>query len=155
MMLLLEPELEMATIHIQGADLTFAETDVITFDEGLIGLPHLEQMVLVRQSNIAPFLWLASLDDPDLAFLVVDPRLLFPDFKLQTPETATLPSGEVIDEAPLLLAIVSIAPDWTQSTINLRAPLFISPSTMRGAQIALSDSPYRLDEPLPRELLAA
>ena len=143
----------MPTIHIQGVDLAYEETSIITFDEGLIGFPELKRMVLVRQSSIEPFLWLASLDDASIAFLVVDPRQLFPDYLAESQTAAhQLP---VEDEAPLVLAMVLIAPEWKESTVNLRAPLFISPSTMHGAQFALSDSPYRLDEPFPEEAAAA
>jgi flagellar assembly factor FliW len=56
------------------------------------------------------------------------------------------------DESPLLLTIVLIAAEWTQSTINLRAPLMVAPKTMRGAQIVLSDSTWRLNQSLPLHL---
>jgi flagellar assembly factor FliW len=48
-----------------------------------------------------------------------------------------------------VLAIVMVAADWRNSTINLRAPLFVSVRTMRGTQVVLTDSVYRLDEALP------
>ena len=146
----------MPTIHIQGVDLSYQESSIITFDEGLIGFPGLKRMVIVRQSGIEPFLWLASLDDASVAFLVVDPRQLFPDYKVEWQTVA--PAHQLAsedDEAPLVLAMVLIAAEWKESSVNLRAPIFISPSTMRGMQCALSDSPYRLDEPFPEEVVAA
>ncbi|HYJ46771.1 MAG TPA: flagellar assembly protein FliW [Pyrinomonadaceae bacterium] len=146
----------MPTIHIQGVDLSYQESSIITFDEGLIGFPGLKRMVIVRQSGIEPFLWLASLDDASVAFLVVDPRQLFPDYKVEWQTVAPAHQlGSEDDEAPLVLAMVLIAAEWKESSVNLRAPIFISPSTMRGMQFALSDSPYRLDEPFPEEVVAA
>lgn len=144
----------MPTLRIQGTDLSYDEADIITFDEGLIGLPHLRRMVLVRQDDIAPLLWLASLDDPRVAFLVVEPHTLFSNFELRLPDDSHFRDIVSGDETPVVLAIVLIASDWAQSTINLRAPLFISARTMHGAQIALTDSPYRVDEPLPFALAA-
>ena len=53
------------------------------------------------------------------------------------------------DAAATLLTIVSLSPDWKKSTVNLRAPLFINASEMRGAQAVLMTSNYKLSEPLP------
>ncbi len=140
----------MPTIRINGAELEYREADIITFDEGLIGLPALRRMVLVNHAEAYPFLWLASLDDNHIAFLVLDPRTLFPAY---APPHTTLETDAQInfdkDETPLILSIVTIRAPHTHSTINLRAPLFISPARMRGAQIALVASAYQLAEPLP------
>ena len=139
----------MSTIRIQGADLAYEESSIITFAEGLIGLPRLRRMVLVRQTDIEPFMWLASLDDPAVAFLVVDPRELFHDYAL--PAMGQLAAHLDLDEgeAPLVLTIVTVAPEWAESTANLRAPLLISASSMRGAQSVLADTAYRVAERLP------
>ena len=145
----------MPTIQIQGEELSYEATDIITFEEGLIGLPELKRLVLVRQSSIEPFLWLISADDANIAFLVVDPRPLFPDYKKDLLDAAPLHQSATKDETQLVLAIAVIAPEWQESKINLRAPLFISPSTMRGVQVVLTDSPYRSNEPFPQESMAA
>ena len=70
----------MPTIRIQGTDLTYEEKDIIRFDEGLIGMPHLRRMVLINQTDIAPFLLLCSLDDSQLAFLVLEAVVHFPRY---------------------------------------------------------------------------
>jgi flagellar assembly factor FliW len=144
----------MQTIHIQGTELAYDETSVVTFDEGLIGLPQLRRMVLVRQTDIEPFMWLASLEDEQTAFLVVEPLALFPDYAPHVPDDVHARLGAGRDERLLILAIVLIAPDWELSTVNLRAPLFISPGRMRGAQVVLTDSSYLAREPLPFDLAA-
>ncbi len=139
----------MPTIHIQETELPYEEADIVTFDEGLIGLPQLRRMVLVRQHDIEPFMWLASPDDPQSTFLVVEPRSLFPDYAASMPAEAASRLGAGAGESPLVLVIVRIASEWTKSAVNLRAPLFIAASRMRGAQAVLTDSAYRLDEQLP------
>lgn len=144
----------MLTIRIQGTDLPYGESDVITFDEGLIGMPHVRRMVLVRQTELEPFLWAASLDDPHAAFLVVDPGVLFTNYRPDVPSEACSRLGLADGETPLMLTTVMIAADLQQSTANLRAPLVISGSSMRGMQTVLLNTAYRLDEPLPIELTA-
>lgn len=138
----------MSTIKIQGTELTYNPADVITFDEGLIGLPNLRRMVLVGQSDISPFLWLASLDD-ETAFLVLEPTSVFPEYHPVISDDAKTCINLGDDAAATLLTIVSLSPDWKKSTVNLRAPLFINASEMRGAQAVLMTSDYKLSEPLP------
>lgn len=139
----------MPTIRIQGTDLPYDESDIFTFEEGLIGLPHLRRMVFVRQLDIFPFLWLASLDDAEIAFLVIDARTLYPDYQPAISDEVRARVSLDSEAKPLALAIVTIAQDWTKSTVNLRAPLFVNAAAMSGAQAALVSSTYKLDEPLP------
>lgn len=136
----------MPNITVLKQEITYDEADIITFPEGLVGLPRLRRMVLVRRPDLEPFLWLASLDDPSVAFVVVNPRAIFAGYKAseEMRHLAALPG----DEEPVLLAIVLVAEEWAQSSVNLRAPLLISPRTMTGRQVVLSGGVRRLDEPL-------
>jgi len=152
----------MPMINIQGIDLPYDEADIITFDEGLVGLPHLRRMVLVRNTDIAPFHWLVALDeDHEAAFLVANPREIFPDYAPQIEgqnsiEAASTQKRESVGSQTdiTVLAIATIQPQWVKSTINLRAPLFIAANEMRGQQVILSNSPYKHDEPLSRHAAA-
>jgi flagellar assembly factor FliW len=139
----------MPNIRIQDTELAYDDAAVMTFDEGLIGLPHLRRMVLIKQTEIDPFLWFASLDDPSIVFLVVDPYICYPSYAPRVPSEVQTRLGLDQGEAPLALSIVLIDPAWTQSTVNLRAPILIAPHTRRGAQVVQPDHSYRVDEPLP------
>ena len=138
----------MPTIHIQGMDIEYSESDVITFDEGLIGLPHIRRWVLISQPEIDPFLWLASIEDPETVFLVLEPRSQFTEYAPYISAQACVRLGVSPGETPLFLAIVRITAEWKNSTINLRAPLVIAASAMRGAQFVLMESSYHLEQPL-------
>lgn len=144
----------MPTLTIQGTEISYDEKDIITFPEGLVGLPHLRRMVVVRQSVIEPFLWLVSLDEDATAFVVADARSLFPGYSPVLPADSAFRETLNADDNPAVLAIVLIAPDWQRSTANLRAPLFISPRTMKGAQIVLTDNSFSVGEPLPLAMAA-
>lgn len=140
----------MPTLKIEGTELEYGAADLITFAEGLIGMPHLRQMVLIRQDEVEPFLWLASVDEPGTAFLVIDPRVWTPGYAPQLPESLKQLSASEAAASWLILAVVTIAADWAASTINLRAPIVIAPQAMQGAQTILTDSDYQHDEPLPQ-----
>src|SRR5712691_3350700 len=144
----------MPTLMIQGTEISYDVNDIITFPEGLVGLPHLRRMVVVRQSNIEPFLWLVSLDEDATAFVVADASSLFPSYSPAVPADSSFRETLSADDHSLVLAIVLIAPEWQRSTANLRAPLFISPRTMKGAQIVLTDNSFSVGEPLPLAMAA-
>lgn len=139
----------MQTIRVQGTDLAYEEKDILRFDEGLIGMPQLRRMVLIHYSEIAPLLLLCSLDQPDVTFLVLEANVHFPAYGPRFSAHLRTQLGLAEEEAPVLLTTVTIAPEWTASTVNLRAPLVIAPTSMRGAQVVLTDSRYELAEPLP------
>lgn len=143
----------MPTVTIQNTEISYNEADVITLDEGLIGLTGLHQMVLVGQSSIDPFMWLASVDIQGMAFLIIEPQLIFADYELPFPSEG-LKQDDNEDEL-LALALVKLESDWANTTINLRAPIVINRKTKRGAQIVLTESDYSLTEHLPSTLLAA
>lgn len=138
----------MSKIHIQSTDIEYAESDVITFEEGIIGLPHLRRMVVINQPEIVPFLWLASVEEPETAFLVMEPHSQFEDYEPSIPSQTRVRIGLAENEEPLLLTIVRITPEWQQTTVNLRAPLVVGPSSMRGTQLVLTESNYSVEQPL-------
>lgn len=144
----------MPIVRIQGVELPYEETDIISFPEGLIGMPRLRRMVLVRQTDVEPFLWLASLDDERIAFLVVDPRVVVADYAPEPPEAVRDLLGVEGEERAVALAIMLVAPEWTESTVNLRAPIFVAASTMRGVQAVLHESPYGPAHRLPLAAVA-
>ncbi|MBS1809337.1 MAG: flagellar assembly protein FliW [Acidobacteria bacterium] len=139
----------MATICVQGTELTYEEKDIIRFEEGLIGMPQLRRMVLINYTEIAPLLLLCSLDEPQVAFLVLETKAHVPDYAPQFSASLKQQVGLAEGEVPLTLVTVTIAPEWTASTINLRAPIVIAPGAMRGVQTVLTDTTYKLDAPLP------
>jgi flagellar assembly factor FliW len=144
----------MPVIKIQGTEIEFEDKDVINFAEGLVGFPQLKRMVIVRQDSIEPFMWLASLDHDELAFVVVETGALFGSSTPTLPADANLASLIGVDEKPVTLAIVLIDSDWQKCTVNLRAPIFVSAQAMAGAQIILNDERYSVRAPLPLAMAA-
>jgi flagellar assembly factor FliW len=138
----------MGTIHFRGTDLAFNDSDIIAFDEGLIGLTHLKRMVLIRQTEIEPFIWLASPDDDQFAFLVVPPEVVVPGIEIPVTDElrASIELGN--DESPTVLAISRIAAVWNESTVNLLSPIAISPKAMKGMQFIVNGSSYGAEYPM-------
>ena len=145
----------MPTLTIQGTELQYDEKDILTFNEGLIGLPHLQRMVMVSQPDIEPLMWLASLDEEGVALVVANAPGIFPGYDPSVPDDSSFSKGLSEDEHPMAFAIVLIAEEWQKATANLRAPIFVSARSRRGAQVILPDHTYSVGQPLPLAAAAA
>ena len=93
------------------------------------------------------FLWLVSLDDPELAFAVTDPRTIFPGYcpKVDAQARARV-EAEEHDELEIL-AVATVRDG--EATLNLAAPVVVNPRSRRGAQVVLEDEAVSARTPLP------
>jgi flagellar assembly factor FliW len=107
--------------------------------EGMLGFSRLTRYVLIQEEDLHPFLWLQSLDDPGLAFPVVDPQLIDKDYGrvLPSKELASLKIRSRSELLVLVVAILRAAPG--ESGVNLKAPILINHTTMIGRQIILTE----------------
>jgi flagellar assembly factor FliW len=119
----------------------------IAFPDGLPGFEGCHRFVLVGSPDFEPFTMLKGLGDHAPAFLAIDPRRMDPAFPVELGSRERLRLGARPDETLLWLALVAPKPDGT-ATVNLRAPIVISPSTLRGLQVVSDEKVYRLDHPL-------
>lgn len=135
--------MQIATTRFGAIDI--ADDQLLQFAEGLLGFETITQYVLIDMPGDGPFKWLQAVADPDLAFVVTDPALFWPDFhpEVRTSELKGLGDGET-----LLIVLVVVPDDPTQATANLFAPLAINPSTRQGKQLILADSNHSMREPL-------
>lgn len=117
----------------------YSEAEVIRFPQGLIGFPDMTRFFVYAQEEVAPLAWLHSLDDRNLAFLVVDPFLFYPEYevKVKLPGSLRRQMGEAGDLR--VLSIVTIHSDFSRSTVNLLGPLVVNARTHNGWQVILED----------------
>jgi flagellar assembly factor FliW len=119
--------------------ISYEEAEVLRFPQGLIGFPDMTRFFLYAQEDVAPLAWLHSLDDRNLAFLVVDPFTFFPDYEVRVKLPASLRRqiGESVDLR--VLSIVTIHADFARSTVNLLGPLVVNARTRNAWQVILED----------------
>jgi flagellar assembly factor FliW len=115
---------------------------VINLTEGLLGFPDQKRYVLLSFSDNGPFVWLQSLDDPELAFVLIDPSLVDPNYRIAVGKEI-LESLRVRDlNRCKVYAIVTLNRDPKQVTANLLGPVIINPDTNLGCQVVLMDTEY-------------
>ena len=118
---------------------SYEEAEVIRFPQGLAGFPDMTRFFLYHDERIAPLTWLHSLDDPGLAFLAVDPLTFFPGYKAHVKLPRALHRQLGASSEWRMLSIVTVAPDFANSTVNLLGPLLINAKTRNGWQVILED----------------
>ncbi len=132
-------------------ELSVPETDVLHFPEGILGFGDRKEFVLVQEAAYAPFLWLQSVDDPHLSFVVVDPLTFVPDYKVEV-KPAEVKSLDLDDiEKARVLVIVVVRDDPDQITANLQGPLIVNPEKSVGKQIVLLNDRYHTRHYILRE----
>lgn len=113
---------------------------VLTFPSGLLGFPESRRYVLLDHDTEAPFKWLQSLDEPAVAFVIIDPDLLQADYRIEASADAM---AEVLgsDAGELSTAVILTIPsdDPSCMTANLRGPLLMNRRTKLCKQLVLSD----------------
>jgi flagellar assembly factor FliW len=119
------------------------EKGIINFPEGIPGFEEVKKFVLLgNASQDNPFLWLQSVDRPDLAFVIIDPKIFNPDYIVDVDDSEV----EILDikdnEKVLVYAIVVIPEDPTKITANLKAPVLINTMNNRGKQVTLEKGNY-------------
>lgn len=109
----------------------------VTFVRGLLGHPDRTRFALVQISPDNYFIWLQSLDEPALAFVVTDPATFLPDYGVPLSEQTRADIGLDDDAAAQVLVICSKIDGVL--TGNLRGPLVLNLSKQLATQVVLTD----------------
>lgn len=122
-------------------ELECQESQLLIFPEGLVGFPEHHRYVLLDIEGQEPFRWLQSLEEPGLAFVILDPRLFKPDYEVPI-NAGELEALEIADPSrALVLTIVTVPPDNPlEMTANLLGPLLINPERGLARQLVLAGS---------------
>lgn len=113
---------------------------VLTFPSGLLGFAEAQRYVILDHDTEAPFKWLQSVEEPSLAFVILDPTTFHADYRVDIPADA-LAEIQCEEEEDLALVVILTIPsdDPGRITANLRGPLLISHKTKLGKQLVLSE----------------
>jgi len=142
----MEPRTRISTSRF--GEVPVEPSQLVTFPQGLIGFSFTgpARFALLPCEQSASFYWLQSADEPDVAFLVVDPGLFFKDYQVQIREE-TQQDLELADAKDgQCLVICNRVGDWL--TGNLLGPLVINTRTRVGQQVVLTEKKWTCRQPL-------
>jgi len=122
---------------------------ILHFPSGLLGFPGVKDYVIFDHDQDVPFKWLQAVDVPDLAFLIMDPFLLLPDYQIELWESDHRELG-IHDMANLSIFVILTVPagDPTRMTANMRGPVVVNGENRSAKQLVLVNSPYHTRHPL-------
>lgn len=111
-----------------------ADEKIIHFPEGIPGFPQINRYILMDYKD-TPLKWLQAVDDPDVAFIVIEPQFINPDFKV-TPDEQTRSLLDLKNDDDLIVLII-IRREGDQIIANFQYPLLFNSGLMRGVQVCL------------------
>ena len=112
------------------------EDKIIDFPVGIIGISEAERFVLLDYNP--PFSWLHSVDNPEVAFVVVNGAEFGKTYQIEMPY-----GDRDIDLKPndefALINVVTVQEDVGQTAVNMRAPIIVNLRNKKGKQFILED----------------
>jgi flagellar assembly factor FliW len=135
-------------------EIEVAESDIITFKNGIFGFPSDTRFCIVDIADDTLILWLQSLDNPQLAFPILEPKIFKPDYsvRLSATELRELELTNLSQSA--VFSVLTIPADIKEMTANLKAPLVINLKRQIGRQVVLQENEYVIKHPMFAELRA-
>ena len=123
-------------------DVELPDEAVVDFPSGLIGLPG-RRWALVPHGQDGVFVWLHSMEDPDLALPLTKPWSFFPRYEVELSDSEAERIGVSDPAEAEVWVTVRAAEEAENFSANLRAPIIISGG--RGFQVIneADDAPVR------------
>lgn len=117
---------------------------ILRFPGGMVGFPELKEFFFVPLPDNDVFVWMQAVNNPDVAFLMVDPFVFFPDYEVDLSEAICEFLGIKDPSEATLLTVVTIpSRNVREMTTNLLAPVVINHVKGTGQQVILESSGYR------------
>ncbi|MBS7241780.1 flagellar assembly protein FliW [Treponema sp.] len=118
-----------------------AEERLINIPSGLFGFEEYTDFALV-DSEYEPLIWFQSLQEPNLAFLLIDPFIIADDYEADIDDSELLRIG-IKDPADVsVFTIVTVPGDGGPVTANFQGPLIINKKNHLCMQAILDGSKY-------------
>ena len=133
------------------------EEDVLEFEYGIPGFEDMTKFVILGKTDDenSPFFWLQSVQNSNLAFVIMNPRDLVPDYEVEIDMfTANLLKFQDENDA-LIYAIVTVPEDISKISINLKAPIVINAKNNRGCQVVIENDKYKFKHIITEEFVKA
>ncbi|MBF0336445.1 MAG: flagellar assembly protein FliW [Nitrospirae bacterium] len=130
-------------------ELEVEDGKIISFPRGLAGFEGLTRYCLLFTDK--PVKWLQSVDDPEVAFTLVDPFVIYKDYTF----TAVDEVEEFLqcNKIEQLLVLVAATIGEKEMSVNFSSPIVINTSNMKAAQLMIVDDrvPSMLVVPIAAE----
>lgn len=127
---------------------------IVSFEHGLPGFEHEKQFALLPIHD-SPFTILQSVQNKDVAFVMIEPFSHFPTYEIELDDTTCEQLKIQKENDVALYVILTVAEPFTNTTANLQAPVVINVHERIGKQVILTNTPYKTKHRLFPETVEA
>ncbi len=131
-------------------DIEVRDEDIIKFNRSIYGFENNNNYVILKDLPDDDIMYLQSVDDTSLHFVIVDPYVILPNYdpKLSKDDMSALniTKDEVLNLKYMLIAVITEKIE--NSVVNLKNPLVINPNNKQAIQAILENQDYPLRYPL-------
>jgi flagellar assembly factor FliW len=121
-------------------ELQVNDSDIINFQEGILGFEKLTKYFVVDPGDSTLILWLQSTEDAEVAFPIIEPKIFKPDYTAKLlPADMNSVKIETLADAKIY-TILTIPQNIAEMSANLKAPIVINNNKKIAKQIVLQDS---------------
>ena len=131
-------------------DIQYTEKDLLDLPGGLVGMPQYCHFLVLDFESEHAFKVLQSTDDPDISFMMTDPRLFRPDFDFEGLRQARESLRIEKDKGMVVFVLCTWRESFEATTGNLMGPIVVNARTRQGLQVILEDGRYSIHESLFR-----
>lgn len=111
-----------------------------TLPAGLIGIPEARHLELILNPDELPFMWLRSVENRSLNFIVIEPYGLVPGYALELSDDDSERLGIQRPDDAFVLNVVNFRPDEPEgTTVNLIGPIVVNRRTLVGRQVVIAN----------------
>ncbi|MBB6732257.1 flagellar assembly protein FliW [Cohnella zeiphila] len=111
---------------------------VFHFKGSVLGFDQFDDFKFFAAEENPSFGYLESVEDPSVGFVAVSPFHFFSGYQFEIEEKVKDELKLVKPEEVLVLSIIHVKNPFTESTVNLMAPLIINVTNNQGRQMILT-----------------
>jgi flagellar assembly factor FliW len=140
-------------MHVRSSrfgEFEIEQTRALNFSQSILGFPDSSTYVVVEVEE-SPYIWLQSVDEPDVAFLATSPFWFFPEYDLELgdDDQQALDVADPSQLEVLTLLTVHRAGETPETiTANLLGPIVVNTENRQALQLVLDNPDYSTRVPL-------
>ncbi len=124
------------------------ESSIVRMPKGPLGFEEYNEYCLIQHRPDTNFKWLQSVQEPALAFVVVDPSDFFTGYEIEISDADAESLHLSSSDDATVLTLITISDSGRDITANLAAPIVINSKELIGMQIVLQDNRYSVRQPI-------
>lgn len=119
-------------------EISISEEDTISFISGIYGFDDYKKYIILKDSPEDDIMFLQSLDNMELSFVLIDPYAVFIDYNPTLNEDDLCELNSTGTELKFLV-IAIIKENIKESVVNLKSPIAINPKNRTAKQVILQN----------------